>query len=93
MFSAIYNWFFPCKKTTENGLDNEIQYERAKRLPFAWKHNNKCESVKKTTSESVSMIKQNNQKLSKIPCDSDQRILYANEYKSQSKSLSNKIKD
>jgi hypothetical protein len=89
MFSAIYNWLFPSKKTKENGLDNEIQYERAKRLPFAWK----CESSKKTTSENISIIKNNNQKLSKIHCDSDQRILYANEYKSQSKSLSNKIKD
>ncbi len=93
MFSAIYNWLFPSKKTTENGLDNEIQYERANQLPFAWKYNNKCESVKNTTSENISIIKNNNQKLSKIHCDSDQRILYANEYKSQSKSLSNKIKD
>jgi len=93
MFSAIYNWFFPCKKTTENGLDNEIQYERAKRLTFAWKHNNKCESEKNITSENISIINNNNQKLSKIHCDSDKIMLNTSEYVSNSKSLSNKIKD
>ena len=67
MFSAIYNWLFPSKNTQENGLDDKIMYERAFRLPFAWK----CESVKNTTSENISIIKNNNQKLSKIHCDSD----------------------
>ena len=89
MFSAIYNWLFTSKKTQENGLDDKIMYERAFRLPFAWK----CESSKKTISESVSMIKQNNQKLSKIHCDSDKIKFNASEYVNQSKSLSNKIKD
>ena len=93
MFSAIYNWLFPSKKTKENDLDNEIQYERAKRLPFAWKYNNKCESVKNTISENISIIKNNNQKLSKIHCDSDKIMLNTSEYVSNSKSLSNKIKD
>ena len=38
MFSAIYNWFFPIKNAPDNGLDDEIQYERAQMLPFAWKY-------------------------------------------------------
>ena len=93
MFSAIYNWFFPCKNAQENGLDNEIQYERAFRLPFSWKHKNKCESSKSVTSETISVITQNKQKLSKIHCESDKLLSNATEYANNSKSLSNKIKD
>jgi hypothetical protein len=93
MFSAIYNWFFPCKNSSENGLDNEIQYERARRLPFTWKCKNKCDSSKNVASESISVIKKNKQKLSKIHCESENLILRANEYANHSKSLSNKIKD
>lgn len=89
MFSAIYNCFFSSKKTRENGLDDKIMYERAKLLPFAWK----AESSNKTMSESIWVINNNNNKLSKIHCDSDKIILNANEYANQSKSLSNKIKD
>ena len=46
MFSAIYNWFFPIKNAPDNGLDDEIQYERAQMLPFAWKYKKACESSK-----------------------------------------------
>ena len=53
MFSAIYNWFFPCKNAPDNGLDDEIQYERAQMLPFAWKYKKACESSKNVASESI----------------------------------------
>ena len=92
MFSAIYNWFFPCKNAPDNGLDDEIQYERARRLPFAWKYKNECESSKNVASESISVITQNNQKLSKIHCESNKFLSNATEYANNSKSLSNKIK-
>ena len=93
MFSAIYNWFFPCKNAPENGLDNEIQYERAIRLPFAWKYKKNFESSKNVTSDTISVITQNNQKLSKIHCESCKLLSNATEYANNSKSLSNKIKD
>ena len=92
MFSAIYNWFFPCKNAPDNGLDDEIQYERARRLPFTWKYKNECESSKNVVSETISVIQKNSQKLSKIHCESENLILRANEYANNSKSLSNKIK-
>ena len=93
MFSAIYNWLFPSKNTQENGLDDKIMYERAFRLPFAWKYLYKCNSTIDTTSENISIIKNNNQKLSQIHCVSDKIMLNTSEYVSNSKSLSNKIKD
>ena len=92
MFSAIYNWFFPCKNAPDNGLDDEIQYERAQMLPFAWKYKKACESSKNVASESISVITQNNQKLSKIHCESNKFLSNATEYANNSKSLSNKIK-
>ena len=93
MFSAIYNWFFPIKNTQENGLDNELQYERAQMLPFAWKYNKNFESSKNVTSETISVIQKNSQKLSKIHCESNKFLSNATEYANNSKSLSNKIKD
>ena len=97
MFSIIYNWLFPRKNESNNGLDDEldekIHNQRIQLLPFAWKYNKKNKSIKKTNLESISVSKKNKQKLSKIHSDSDNLILYANEYANQSKILSNKIKE
>jgi len=93
MFSAIYNWFFSSKKVPENGLDDKISQERAFNLPFAWRHLYKHNSAEDTILKSTSVTNKNTQKLSKIHCDSDQRILYANEYKSKSNIISDKFKD
>ena len=73
-------------------IDEKIHNQRIQLLPFAWKYNKKNKSIKKTNSESLSVSKKNKQKLSKIHNDSDNLILYANEYSNQSKILSNKVK-